>query len=38
MDKNNELSKLKWLMIGSMVLQVIFAFLIVAWITFMMID
>ena len=38
MDKNNELSKLKWLAIGSMVLQVIFAFLIVAWITFMMID
>ena len=38
MDKNNELSKLKWLMIGSMVLQVIFAFLIVAWITFIMID
>ena len=38
MDKNNELSKLKWLMIGSMVLQVIFAFIIVAWITFIMID
>lgn len=38
MDKNNELSKLKWLMIGSMVLQVIFTFLIVAWITFIMID
>ena len=38
MDKNNELSKLKWLMIGSMILQVIFAFLIVAWITFIMID
>ena len=38
MDKNNELSKLKWLMIGSMALQVIFAFIIVAWITFIMID
>ena len=36
--KENELSKLKWLAIGSIVLQVVFAFLIVAWITFMMID
>lgn len=35
---NNELSKLKWLTVGSIVLQVVTTFIILAWITFMMID
>lgn len=35
---SNELSKLKWLTVGSIVLQVITTFIILAWITFMMVD
>ena len=35
---NNELSKIKWLIVGSIVLQVVINFITIAWITFMSVD
>ena len=35
---NNELSKIKGLVVGSIVLQVVISFITIAWITFMSVD
>mgnify|MGYP003585947437 CR=1 FL=1 len=35
---SNELSKIKWLVVGSIVLQAVLSFITIAWITFMSVD